>query len=195
LMVTHTRRKPVVNDGALARRALGTLAFFIVAPGTVAGVAPWIISGGWRHGDVPSLVSAVGAFLAVVGLTSLVESFARFVIRGHGTPAPVAPPAELVVTGQYRHVRNPMYVALVLSVWGQAAWLGSGPLFLYGAVLWLLFHLRVVLYEEATLAKQFGTSFEEYRAGVPRWVPRPAPWRADQASSGEAQRAGLPPEE
>jgi protein-S-isoprenylcysteine O-methyltransferase Ste14 len=175
--------KPVVSDGALTRRALGTLAFFIVAPGTVAGVAPWIISGGWRRGDVPSLVRAVGVFLVVGGLASLVESFARFVIQGHGTPDPMAPPAALVVTGQYRHVRNPMYVALVLSVWGQAAWLGSGPLFLYGAALWLPFHLRVVLYEEPALARQFGAPFEEYRCGVPRWVPRLTPWRAGQARS------------
>jgi len=175
--------RPVASDGDLTRRALGTLAFFIVAPGTVAGVVPWIISGGWQRGDVPSPVSAVGAFLVVVGLTSLVESFARFVIRGHGTPAPVAPPAQLVVTGQYRHVRNPMYVALVLSVWGQAAWLGSGALFLYGAALWLLFHLRAVLYEEPTLARQFGTSFEDYRGGVPRWLPRLTPWRAGEARS------------
>ena len=74
---------------------------------------------------------ALGAALAAVGLVSLVESFARFVVRGHGTPAPFAPPRRLVVTGQYRHVRNPMYAALMVIVAGQAAWCGSKALALY----------------------------------------------------------------
>jgi protein-S-isoprenylcysteine O-methyltransferase Ste14 len=158
--------------------ALGAIAFFCVVPGTVVGVVPYLISG-WRPGGgVPPLVRIIGALLVLAGLLSLVESFARFVIRGHGTPVPVAPPTNLVVTGQYRHVRNPMYVALIIIVTGQGAWLGSGALFAYGALLWVLFHLYVVAYEEPGLAKQFGVSYEQYRLGVPRWLPRLTPWRS-----------------
>ena len=113
--------------------------------------------------------------LVALGVASLLESFARFVRRGQGTPAPIAPPKHLVITGQYRYVRNPMYVALVAIVAGQAAWLASGPLVLYALVLCVLFHLRVVTYEEPTLARQFGESFELYRRHVPRWLPRCRP--------------------
>jgi protein-S-isoprenylcysteine O-methyltransferase Ste14 len=167
-----------VPEGKLLRTGLGAAAFFVLAPGTVAGVVPWVVSGGWQRGHVPPLVSAAGVLLVFAGVASLVESFARFVIRGHGTPAPVAPPTELVMTGQYRHVRNPMYLALVLIVLGQSAWLGRGSLLVYSAVLGLLFHLRVVAYEEPTLTRRFGAPFEEYRRGVPRWIPRPTPWGA-----------------
>jgi len=155
--------------------ALGSIAFFCVAPGTVAGLVPFMITGWRQASSVSPPVRAAGGLLVLVGLVSLLESFARFVVRGRGTPAPVAPPTNLVVTGQYRYVRNPMYLALVGIVVGQAAWLGSGALLGYAAVLWVLFHLRVVWYEEPTLARQFGASYEGYRRGVHRWRPRATP--------------------
>jgi protein-S-isoprenylcysteine O-methyltransferase Ste14 len=176
----------------LWRAALGSIAFFCVAPGTLAGWVPFLISG-WRpRGAVSPLVRAIGATLVVAGVLSLVECFARFVVRGRGTPAPISPPTRLVVTGQYRHVRNPMYVAMVFVVAGQGAWLGSPPLWAYAALLWLLFHLRVLTYEEPTLAKLFGEAFEEYRRAVPRWLPRARPWsggRPAERLSGAARRS------
>ncbi|HEX9188640.1 MAG TPA: isoprenylcysteine carboxylmethyltransferase family protein [Vicinamibacteria bacterium] len=124
------------------------------------------------------MVRVAGAGLVLAGLVSLVECFVRFVVRGHGTPAPVAPPTRLVVTGQYRFVRNPMYEALVAAVVGQAAWLGSGALLAYAIVLWALFHLRVVSHEEPALARRFGAEYDAYRRGVHRWLPRARPWRS-----------------
>jgi protein-S-isoprenylcysteine O-methyltransferase Ste14 len=115
----------------------------------------------------------------LAGLMSLAESMVQFVVRGHGTPAPVAPPTALVVTGQYRYVRNPMYVAVVSLVLGQAAWLGSPALLIYAAVLLVLFHIFVVSHEEPTLARRFGASFEEYRGHVRRWWPRLTGWRRE----------------
>jgi len=162
----------------LGRASLGAAAFFCIAPGGVVGLAPYLISG-WRHEcALPMWARAFGAALVAVGLVSLVESFARFVLRGHGTPAPFAPPRRLVVAGQYRHVRNPMYVALMVIVVGQALWFGSRALGLYAAVLFVLFHLRVVTHEEPRLARQFGGEFDDYSRGVPRWLPRMTPWRS-----------------
>lgn len=159
------------------RAALGAAAFFVVAPGSVAGLAPYLISG-WRVAHrLPEPARLAGAAMLAVGLASVVESFVRFVVRGLGTPAPVAPPRRLVVSGQYRHVRNPMYVALVAVVLGQALWLGSAALAAYAAALLLIFHLRVVTYEEPRLTEQFGAEFAAYRRGVPRWIPRTTPWR------------------
>jgi hypothetical protein len=58
----------------------------------------------------------------------ITHSFARFAKEGLGTPAPAAPPTELVVGGLYRHVRNPMYLALDCLIVGQAFLLGrAGP--------------------------------------------------------------------
>jgi protein-S-isoprenylcysteine O-methyltransferase Ste14 len=162
--------------------ALGAAAFFVVAPGGVVGLAPYLISG-WRVDyRLPGLVRLLGVALIVVGLLSVLESFARFVMRGHGTPAPVAPPKQLVVSGQYRHVRNPMYVALVAIVLGQAAWFGSRASAAYAVLLLFLFHLRVVTYEEARLNELFGADFMAYRRSVPRWIPRVTPWRASPST-------------
>src|SRR5262245_62257088 len=93
--------------------SLGSLVFFILAPGTVAGFVPWWLTR-WRisppfFGIEP--LRWVGAALIVLGLLPLLSSFARFAWDGLGTPAPIAPPTNLVVTGFYRRVRNPIYVA------------------------------------------------------------------------------------
>jgi protein-S-isoprenylcysteine O-methyltransferase Ste14 len=125
-----------------------------------------------------SFLRVAGASMIVAGLVSLIDSFARFALLGLGTPAPVAPPRVLVVCGQYRHVRNPMYVAVLVMVIGQAMVLGSGILLRYAGVLWLLFHLFVVLYEEPTLGSRFGASYNVYRQNVRRWWPRVRPWTA-----------------
>jgi protein-S-isoprenylcysteine O-methyltransferase Ste14 len=159
--------------------ALGSLAFLLLAPGTVAGLVPYWIT---RYELHPPLLGLewtrwVGAALVAAGLAVLLDSFARFALRGLGTPAPVAPPTRLVVTGLYRYVRNPMYVAILAAVLGQGLLFGSGMLPGYGLVLWLVFHLFVVTYEEPMLGRTFGAEYEEYVRSVPRWIPRLGPWR------------------
>ena len=159
--------------------ALGSIAFLVVAPGTVAGVVPFLISR-WRLRPAPLGVEPLrwlGAALAVAGGAALVDSFARFALRGLGTPAPVLPPTRLVVTGLYRRVRNPMYVAMVAVVAGQALLLGDARVAAWGAVLWVGFHLFVVGYEEPALRRRFGARYDAYRHGVPRWIPRIRAWR------------------
>lgn len=160
---------------------LGSALFFVVAPCMVAGLIPWLIT---RWQPLPpffglELTRAVGALLMLAGLSGLVDSFARFALQGLGTPAPIAPPRHLVVTGLYRHVRNPMYVALVAIILGQAVLLGDWRLVVYGALCWLAGHLFVVTYEEPTLEQAFGGEYEIFSANVPRWIPRLTPWRTE----------------
>jgi len=98
-----------------------------IGPGVVAGVIPWRLT----HWQVPYPASggpgarAVGLVLIGGGAAVLVHSFARFVVEGVGTPVPVAPTQRLVVGGLYRHVRNPMYLALEAAILGQALLLGA----------------------------------------------------------------------
>jgi protein-S-isoprenylcysteine O-methyltransferase Ste14 len=96
-----------------------------------------------------------------------------------GTPAPVFPTRHLVITGFYRYVRNPMYVAVVAVIIGQGLIFGNMRVLAYGALVWLGFHLFVVAYEEPTLQATFGPEYERFRAGVPRWIPGLSPWRGD----------------
>ena len=89
---------------------LGSALFFAVAPSSVAGLVPWWITH-WEFRppffDLDA-TRAVGILLIVAGLPGLVDSFARFALQGLGTPAPIAPTQNLVVTGLYRYVRNPI---------------------------------------------------------------------------------------
>jgi protein-S-isoprenylcysteine O-methyltransferase Ste14 len=161
--------------------ATGSAVFFGLAPGTVAGLIPWWLTG-WRLREplahwAPLRVA--GMVLVVAGAMVLVHAFGRFVVEGLGTPAPVAPTARLVVGGLYRFIRNPMYVAVVAVVVGQALLLWQHALLLYAAVLAATFVLFVLGYEQPTLRRQFGSSYEEYRRAVPAWWPRLRPWRPD----------------
>jgi len=157
---------------------VGSIVFLLIAPGTVAGVIPWEISH-WRM-QPPllglSFLRVVGASFIGVSIPMLLDSFARFALRGIGTPAPVFPTKHLVVTGLYRNVRNPMYVAALGVIQGQGLLLGDVRVLGYGALVWLISHLFVIGYEEPTLRKRFASEYEAYRASVPRWIPRLSPW-------------------
>jgi len=156
---------------------LGSAVFLVLAPGIVAGLAPWWISRGGA--DTVSLgwpLQGLGVLLIVAGALVLLDSFARFALQGLGTPAPVFPTKHLVVTGLYRHVRNPMYAAVMAVILGQSLLLGNARVLGYGALVWLGFHLFVLVYEEPALRRTYGSEYEEFCAHVPRWIPRGGAW-------------------
>jgi protein-S-isoprenylcysteine O-methyltransferase Ste14 len=160
------------------RVALGSALFLVVGPGTVTGFVPWLLTRWRARRPVPGGVAAraAGTVLIGAGGSFLVSAYVRFVREGIGTPAPVAPPTELVVGGLYRYVRNPMYLALASIVLGQALLLGRRELLAYVGVMAVPVHLTVRFYEEPVLARKFGERYERYCANVPRWRPRLSPW-------------------
>jgi protein-S-isoprenylcysteine O-methyltransferase Ste14 len=158
------------------RAALGSLVFLLVAPGVAAGLVPWLLTGWDAAAGVPGWLQALGVLVAAGGVGFLLHAFARFVVEGLGTPAPVAPPERLVVGGVYRHVRNPMYLAVTAAILGQAAILGDAGLVVYAALFLAVCAAFVRLYEEPHLARTFGAQYEAYRRAVPGWWPRRRPW-------------------
>jgi protein-S-isoprenylcysteine O-methyltransferase Ste14 len=151
------------------RTALFALTFvataLLLVPRWLLG-SPWagrVDIGGWRW---------TGLLPLAAGLALMLRCWVDFALRGRGTPAPFDPPQALVIAGPYRYVRNPMYLAAGLVLLGQAVWYGALGLLLYGAMFWLVSHLFVIGYEEPALGRRFGTAYREYRARVPRWVPR-----------------------
>jgi protein-S-isoprenylcysteine O-methyltransferase Ste14 len=157
-----------------AAAALGSAIFFVLAPCVIAGVIPWWLTGWEVEEPLPfwAPLRLVGVVLAGAGVVVLVQAFVRFVVEGIGTPAPVAPTAELVVGGLYRYVRNPMYLAVLAIIVGQALLLGQLVLLAYGALVAVAFVAFVHFYEEPTLHRQFGAQYDDYRATVPGWWPR-----------------------
>jgi protein-S-isoprenylcysteine O-methyltransferase Ste14 len=77
----------------------------------------------------------------------------------------------------YRHVRNPMYVAMVVVLVGQALVLWQPRLLVYAAVAWATSALFVLGYEQPALRRRFGEQYDAYRRAVPAWWPRLRPWR------------------
>ena len=163
-----------------AKAALGSLVFLAVAPGIVAGLVPWWLTGWEKEEPLPgwALVRILGWVLVAAGVVVVVQAFARFVHEGIGTPAPVAPTEHLVVGGLYRYVRNPMYLAVAATIVGQALILGQPLLLLYAGAFLLTVAAFVRWYEEPTLRRQFGADYEAYLRAVPGWWPRRTPWNS-----------------
>lgn len=160
-----------------ARSVLGSFAFLLVAPGVVAGVVPWLLTDWEVRTPLPGwiVLRIVGVVVIAAGAAVLIEAFLRFALEGLGTPAPVAPTEHLVVSGLYRYVRNPMYLAVVAAIVGQALLLGQPVLLAYAALFLGIVWAFVHWYEEPTLSRQFGSEYDEYWHEVPGWWPR---WRS-----------------
>jgi protein-S-isoprenylcysteine O-methyltransferase Ste14 len=160
--------------------AAGTAVFFVVAPGIVAGLVPWLITGWdvrWPISGFGVVVMAVGSALLVVATVVLTRNFIRFVVEGRGTPSPVLQTQRLVVGGDYRFVRNPMYLAVIAAILGQAMIFGSFALLIYALAVWAMMASFVRWYEEPLLQNRYGEEYGRYRQGVRAWVPRLHPWQ------------------
>lgn len=150
---------------------LKSLLFLIFVPGVVAGYIPifLLLSGPQVN---TGIFSYLAYLLSPIGIWILLWCFLDFIIEGKGTPAPIDPPKELVVSGFYNYVRNPMYVGVALILIGHFLWFGFWSLLIYAVVVLIAFNTFVTFYEEPNLKKRFGTGYEEYCKRVPRWIPR-----------------------
>jgi protein-S-isoprenylcysteine O-methyltransferase Ste14 len=152
---------------------LKTIFFILLVPGFLLGIVPVFVIP-----RIPGLALAMGpwCWLAVpfwlVGIAVVTWCAADFVRKGHGTPVPLDPPKELVVSGLYRFVRNPMYVGVLLIQIGNIVWFGALAQVIYWFFLFIGFNLFIRANEEPYLRKTFEAAYENYCRKVPRWVPR-----------------------
>ncbi len=152
------------------KTTLKTLIFTVFVPGTVTVLIPAsllrgaaISFGGYRPLGLP--VIALGAAIYFWCAWD-------FAFAGLGTPAPFDPPQRLVIRGLYRIVRNPMYVGVLLVLFGESIFFASARLVRYALFVWLMFHLMAIFYEEPVLRTKFGPAYHEYCRNVRRWLPR-----------------------
>jgi protein-S-isoprenylcysteine O-methyltransferase Ste14 len=141
---------------------------FLVLPGVVAFLVPLTV----LHPRPPVVLHPLGLVPLLLGVVLLLATVREFYVAGRGTLAPWSPPEQLVTTGLYRVSRNPMYVAVVLILFGWAALFRSSPLLVYALVIAVGFHLRVIFGEEPWLARTHGDRWLRYEARVPRWLIR-----------------------
>lgn len=148
---------------------LKTAIFSVLGPGAVAGLIPRYLARrdqGSLYRD-SGLARLAGWISLVSGVVLYVHTAWRFADEGRGTPSPTDEPKTLVTGGIYAHMRNPMYVAILLCIGGQALLYDSLRVFWYGLVCWLVTHTWTIGYEEPHLAKKY----EQYCDRVPRWLP------------------------
>lgn len=152
--------------------ALKTLLWSVFVPGTLTTLVPYLL----LSAGAPLRVELSGfRYLGLLPIVSGALIYFRcawdFTFTGKGTPAPFDPPKEMVARGPYRYTRNPMYVAALLVLAGEAAWFESGLILGYALAVYSVFHLWVIFYEEPTLRRKFGEPYEKYCREVPRWIP------------------------
>ena len=152
---------------------LRSVFFTFLLPGTVTVLIPyWIVSSRGVKTFSTDPVRYLGASLILIGAAGLLWCIWDFFSKGRGTLAPIDPPRHLVVHGLYRYVRNPMYLAVVTMLTGEAIFFMSASVLLEAGVFISLAYLFVVFYEEPALRRQFGESYERYLRTVGRWIPR-----------------------
>ena len=151
-----------------------TLVFLVLVPGTVTVVLPYMIVKNSQLGTIiqPLFPHNLGLIPMLAGLAVCLWCFWDFIDKGEGTPSPFDPTIRLVVKGLYRYVRNPMYIGIVLVIFGEAIICSSVPLILYSIILFVFFHISVVYYEEPKLRSEFGEKYDNYLISVPRWIVR-----------------------
>jgi protein-S-isoprenylcysteine O-methyltransferase Ste14 len=149
-------------------RALKTLLFTVLVPGTVGVYLPQALRN--HVTKAPAVFEGIGAGLFVCGAAIYLWCAWDFVVKGLGTPAPIDAPRVLVVQGLYRFTRNPMYVGVFTMILGQALYYASTRIALYGCGMLTAAYFFVVFHEEPTLRRLFGAQYEEYCRRVPRWI-------------------------
>lgn len=162
---------------------LKSIVFTLVMPCTLVAYVPWWILSGGADGAAgveaaQTLSASLPVWLRAVGIVPMGAGIGIYLwcvwefVKGQGTPAPIDPPKELVVGGLYRYTRNPMYVGMTSILAAEAILFSSAVMAGYAAAAFVVFHLFILGYEEPTLRKKFGPSYEAYCRTVPRWVGR-----------------------
>lgn len=165
--------------------AIRSLLFLILIPGTVAGYIPLRILRASGQLPIPkvSAASVLAGCLILLGAAVLLRCVWDFLVAGRGTLAPIDPPRHLVVRGLYRYTRNPMYNGVLAVLVGEAWLFRSTDLLLYAVVIFTMFHLFVIIYEEPALQSRFDESYRAYRAAVPRWGFTVRPYTQEKEST------------
>jgi len=136
-------------------------------------VLPWTV----RLGGILVIAGGAGVGLdtlrfrpPVQMLLSTALTLRKFFSRHrHDSPAPREEP--FIVLGPYRYVRNPLYLAVLLIVFGFGLLDSSTLPLLWGVVLLGWYALVLIPFEEEELRALFGSEYESYRRQVPMLFP------------------------
>lgn len=126
------------------------------------------------------VIVCLGLVLIAIGLFILVLTVKTFMMIGKGTLAPWDPPKELVISGMYRYVRNPMISGVLAIILGEALVFNTISIFYFLVLFFVMNNIYFIFVEEPGLAARFGESYIEYKAHVRRWIPRLIPYTPEK---------------
>ncbi len=160
----------------------GTLGFLLVLMPIFLALIPFMILSSPNHANLFELgdFRYFGVLPIILGLIVYLWCSFAFVFTGQGTPIHAMPTKKFVVKGLYRYVRNPMYLAGYLVLTGETLLFQSQGILIYLLITFILFNIRLMVYEEPGLRKRFGDSYKQYCKSVGRWIPRLTPYREDE---------------
>jgi len=124
----------------------------------------------------------LGLFSIILGSAIYVTCSGYFLFIGRSSPIPFTQTKRLIVKGIYRYVRNPLYIAGVLVLVGEAVLFQSIGIFIYCLVMFGIFYVHVIM-EETFLENKFSVEYDQYRNSVPRWIPRLTPYQDKDSES------------
>ena len=148
---------------------LRALLAFLMVPVVVAGIVPFMLA---TYDPFKVTGSLAGLLILGIGLFILLWCVRDFYVAGKGTLAPWDPPKHLVTVGLYRHVRNPMYVGVLLILSGWVIITASPIVLSFSVFMFTAFYFRVKLHEEPWAEELFAAEWQEYKQHVPRWLPQ-----------------------
>lgn len=160
------------KERTLSSLFLSNLIFTVLQPGIVAGLLPMLLVRNLLNDTFTQHFGFhhyAGATVSLSGLIIMLVCIVSFAIKGRGTLSPLDPARRLIVSGLYRYSRNPMYVGVMLILWGEAIFFKSASLWVYSFIIFGAFNAFIIFYEEPRLTKDFGEPYGEYQRRVRRW--------------------------
>ncbi len=151
--------------------------FSFILPVTVLIVVPLYIERNISLNH--SATFLIGIILIFTGLLVMAVTILSFIRIGKGTLAPWNPTQNLVTSGMYRFVRNPMIMGVLAVLIGESICIISLKILLWALVFFIINNIFFVTYEEPNLKKKFGDHYLQYKRNVPRWIPRLKPFQPD----------------
>ncbi len=131
----------------------------------------WDVYFPWMHFELGSLRYA-GWGIAILAFALYTVTAILLCSKGKGPFAEFDPPTELVTSGPYQYVRNPISSCVLMMILGEAIAFSSTGVFMMVFVSMAIAQLQAVALEEPLLLKRFGTKYTDYKSRVPRWIPR-----------------------
>ena len=176
---------PVTSETKAA--LAGTLIFIIgVFPIFYIWIPYGIVSSRYVYAFDIGGMRYLGIGFIILGMIAAALSSIGFIIHGKGSPIPFTPTKELIVTGIYKYVRNPLYLAGSSVLIGEVLLFQSFGLLVYFIIMFGIFYIHALI-EEKHLENEFGETYNHYRKSVPRWIPNLSSYKGKNGGPATSQ--------